>query len=45
MLTMFNFNLSGLMTEMNTENKKCESRHVDEATVPGEWRRPFNYQL
>lgn len=45
MLTLFNFNLSGLMTEMNTENKKFGSKQVDEAMVPGESKRPFNYQL
>lgn len=45
MLTAFNFNLSGLMTEMNTENKKFKSKQLDEATVPGESKRVFDYQL
>lgn len=45
MLTAFNFNFSGLMTEMNTENKKFKSKQVDEATVPGESKRVFHYQL
>lgn len=45
MLTVFNFNLSGLMTEMNTENKKFKSKQADEATVPSESKRVFDYQL
>lgn len=30
---------------MNTENKKFKSKHIDEATVPGESQTAFNYHL